>query len=136
MDPLLAFDVLIYLNVYFYPTFAIANVAMWAAKFTSSVFPTPDIEQDGLVMGTMVSSELFKLLLFRRLRETRAGISVVIAVLLTSITILCLLYVFLNQEPVLKLEYGMDSIMMVLLITEMFYGAFVFMPCCNKPVID
>uniref|UniRef100_A0A1Y1MUQ3 Uncharacterized protein n=1 Tax=Photinus pyralis TaxID=7054 RepID=A0A1Y1MUQ3_PHOPY len=63
-------------------------------------------------------------------------ISVVIAVLLTSITILCLLYVFLNQEPVLKLEYGMDSIMMVLLITEMFYGAFVFMPCCNKPVID
>ncbi|KAK5638070.1 hypothetical protein RI129_012365 [Pyrocoelia pectoralis] len=136
MDPLLAFEVLIYLNVYFYPTFAVANVAMWAAKFTSSVFPTPNIERDGLIMGTMVSSELFKLLLFRKLRPKREGIAVAIAVIFTTISILCLLYVFINQEPVLKLEYGMDSIMMVLLITEMFYGAFVFIPCCNKPVVD
>ncbi|KAK4878690.1 hypothetical protein RN001_011196 [Aquatica leii] len=71
MDPLLGFDVLLYFNMYFYPTFAVSNVSMWVAKYTSPVFLTPYIGQDGCIQGVLVSSELLKLLIFRRLRQQR-----------------------------------------------------------------
>lgn len=69
MDAMLTFDVLMYLNIYYYAMFGVMNVSMWLAKYTSTVFPTPDIHIDGLVQLVLTSSELAKILIFRRLRE-------------------------------------------------------------------
>lgn len=66
---MLTFDVLMYLNVYYYAMFSVMNVSMWLAKYTSTVFPTPNIDIDGVVMITLTFSELAKILIFQKLRE-------------------------------------------------------------------
>lgn len=64
-----------YLNMFYYPVFAVSNIGMCAAKYTSTVFPTPDIGQDACVQVGLTLSELLKLILFRKFREQREGTS-------------------------------------------------------------
>lgn len=75
MDAMLTFDVLMYLNVYYYAMFSVMNISMWLAKYTSTVFPTPDIDIDGVVQATLTISELLKIVVFKKLREQTESMS-------------------------------------------------------------
>jgi len=60
------------------------------------------------------------------------GLAVTLALFLTSISIAGLYYIFFIQEPILKLELILDSMMSVLLVGEVLYGILALLPCCKK----
>ncbi|XP_018324785.1 uncharacterized protein LOC108736733 [Agrilus planipennis] len=132
MDALLIFDVLMYVNLYYFPVFSFCNIMMLLAKYLSKKYPTPYIGTDALVQLGLLVSELLKIFLFKRLREQHKGWSVFVAVIFVATSICGLVYVFLLQTPVLKLEYILDAMMSFLLLSEFLYGIFSFMPCCKK----
>lgn len=54
------------------------------------------------------------------------------AVVLTCITIATLLYAYLLQNPVIKLETILNSLTLMLAITEVFFGILCLIPCGKK----
>lgn len=72
VDPELMFDCLLYLNFYYFPMFLICEPIMYFAKYNSTR-PTAFIERDATVVSITILSEMLKLIIFRRLRETRKG---------------------------------------------------------------
>lgn len=72
VDPELMFDCLMYLNLYYFPMFGICEPIMYIAKYNSTR-PTVFIERDATVVSITILSEFLKLIIFRRLRETRKG---------------------------------------------------------------
>lgn len=73
MDALLIFDVLMYINLYYFPMSGTCNTIMAFAKY-GSIIETPKIGQDASVQGAILTSEVIKLILFQKLRENRKGI--------------------------------------------------------------
>ncbi|KAB0790894.1 hypothetical protein PPYR_02694 [Photinus pyralis] len=134
MDPLLFFDCLMYLNNYYYYMFTMSNIAIWIAKNLSDNddYNTPNIVRDAYIAASLTISELLKIILFRKFRHRYTGWSVVLAVFLTIVSMLALLYVFLIQWPVLRLEFCLDIMLFVLLAFEVVCGVNVFLPCCNQ----
>ncbi|KAK5638069.1 hypothetical protein RI129_012364 [Pyrocoelia pectoralis] len=132
MDPLLFFDCLMYLNYYYYYMFTMSNIAIWIAKKWSDVYETPNITRDAYIAASLTISELLKLVLFKKFRPRYTGWSVLMAVFLTVLSMLALLYVFIIQWPVLRLEICLDIMLFVLLTFEVIYGIHVFMPCCAQ----
>lgn len=68
MDAPLMYEVLLYLNVYYFGVFAGSEMLIVFAKFNGPL-PTPHIELDGAVVAGILISELIKLLTFNRLRD-------------------------------------------------------------------
>lgn len=72
----------------------------------------------------------------RRFEDTVSFIfvegSVMAALMFVLISSVCIVYVFAVQSPVLKLEYGLDIVMGMLLAGELVYGILSFMPCLKK----
>lgn len=54
--------------------------------------------------------------------------SIIVGVFFTVVSTLSVLYVFVIQSPVLKMEYGLDIIMFILLAMELFFGTVSFIP--------
>lgn len=73
MEADLIFDVLLYLNVYYFPVYGIGESFVVCAKYVSSNLWTPDIGNDAAVVGAILTSEILKLILYRKLRDSRRG---------------------------------------------------------------
>ncbi|KAF2885273.1 hypothetical protein ILUMI_20896 [Ignelater luminosus] len=133
MDAQLVFECLMYLNLFYYFMFALANFGIWIAKQSvdNKIYNTPNINRDAYVALTLTVSELLKLVLYRKFRRTHLGWATLLGILFSVLSVFCLLYVFIFQEPVLKLEHCMDSMLFVLLIGEIIYGIYSFLPCCT-----
>ncbi|KAI4463665.1 putative membrane protein [Holotrichia oblita] len=72
MDAILMFDVLLYLNGYYYLLAAICHPVMVIAKYFSPNYETPEyITRDVIVVVTMVATDLLKILIYKKLREHR-----------------------------------------------------------------
>lgn len=84
MDVLLIFDVLMYINMYYYPMSIVCNSIMTLAKY-QSIIDTPEIGRDASVQGALLSCELIKLVLFKKLRAKREGMSTYIFLFLTRV---------------------------------------------------
>lgn len=152
LDAELMFECLIYLNVYYFAVFATCESIMTAAKYRSVIY-TPKIERDASVVFAILFAEISKILLYRRFKDERRGIDIIvwwwiwrwfylkylisdlitaIAALLTLVTIAGMLYTFFIQCPVLKLEYILCSLMIMLAGTEIIFGVLQLLPCCKK----
>lgn len=74
MDVILMFDVLLYLNCYYYLLAAVCHPVMVIAKFFSPNYKTSKtIEIDVTIVTILVVADLSKIILFRKLRENRRG---------------------------------------------------------------
>ncbi|XP_017784370.1 PREDICTED: uncharacterized protein LOC108568033 [Nicrophorus vespilloides] len=131
MDAPLMFEVLLYLNIYYFGVFAGSELLIFFAKFNSPL-PTPNINIDGGVVGGILFAELLKLLSFQKVRQKKKGAADFLAILFTSVSITGLLYIFILQSPVLKIELIVCGIMFLLLTTEFMFGFLQFLPCCKK----
>lgn len=68
------FDVLLYLNGYYYLLAVICHPVMVIAKYFSPNYETPEyITRDVIVVATMVVTDLLKILIYKKLREHRKG---------------------------------------------------------------
>ncbi|XP_017784369.1 PREDICTED: uncharacterized protein LOC108568032 [Nicrophorus vespilloides] len=133
MDALLMFDVLMYINGFYFPLFALGHPLMTLAKFYSSNYVTPQwIVVDASVVIILIFGDLMKLLFYKKFREQRKVLAVVVAVLLTCLSLSCILYILLKQENVIKMEYIICSITLVLFSNELAFGLLQCLPCCKK----
>lgn len=73
MDADLMFDVLMYLNLYYFPVFLVCESCVVFGKYISPNLWTPNIGKDAGVMGAMVMSELIKLVIHRKLKDNKKG---------------------------------------------------------------
>lgn len=73
MDAQLFFEVLLYLNCYYFGLFFVTEIFMVLAKYFSEKFYTPNIDLDGGILCIIMIAELTKLFTFRRIRETKPG---------------------------------------------------------------
>lgn len=73
MDAPLFFEVLLYLNCYYFGLFFVSETIMVLAKYFSNKFPTPNINLDGGILCIIMLAEFTKLLTFRKIRESRPG---------------------------------------------------------------
>ncbi|XP_023018224.1 uncharacterized protein [Leptinotarsa decemlineata] len=132
VDTELMFECLIYLNLFYFPVFGTCETIMTAAKYIS-IIDTPKIDTDAAVVGTKLSVELLKILIYRKFKDFRRRTVTAITVLLTFVTIGTLFYSFFIQSPVLKLESILNSLTIMLATTEVVFGILEILPCCQKP---
>ncbi|CAH0560764.1 unnamed protein product [Brassicogethes aeneus] len=134
-DAELMFECLIYLNTFYYPVFASCESIMAIAKYRSSR-DTPKIGQDAIVVFARLFVELLKIVLFKKLKDERRNLATAAGVFLTVLSICGLLYTFFIQDPVLKLEYILSSLSIILACTEVVFGILHFMPCCQRKLYE
>lgn len=73
MEADLMFEVLLYLNIYYFPVFSVAESFVVCAKYISNELRTPRICKDAAVVGSILLSELIKLLLYQKMKDQRRG---------------------------------------------------------------
>lgn len=73
MEADLMFEVFMYLNIYYYPVFSVAESFVVCAKYVSKELWTPDIGVDASVVGSILVSDLLKILLYQKLKPKRKG---------------------------------------------------------------
>lgn len=73
MEADLMFEVLMYINIYYFPVFAVAESFVVSAKYISNELWTPRIGIDASVVGSVLISELSKLLIYQRTKDNRRG---------------------------------------------------------------
>ena len=69
MDAVLMFEVLLYLNLYFFGLFCVGELVILLAKCLSPVLCIPNIGRDAAVLMVVFASEILKLQGFKRSRE-------------------------------------------------------------------
>ncbi|XP_019865341.1 uncharacterized protein LOC109594566 [Aethina tumida] len=131
LDAELMFECLIYLNTFYFPVFATCESIMAIAKYRS-IRDTPKIGQDASVVFSRLFAELLKIVLFRKLKDDRRTLATACSVILTLLSICGILYTFFIQDPVLKLEYILGAISIMLTCTEVVFGVLDLLPCCQK----
>ncbi|XP_066255052.1 transmembrane protein 216-like [Euwallacea similis] len=131
VDAELMFECLIYLNMFYFPVFALCETIMTIAKYRS-IIKTPHIGQDAAVVFTRLTSELTKILLYRKFKEEKRQLVTGIAVFFTYITISGLAYTFFIQKPVLKLEHILNSLTIMLALSEVVFGNLQLMLKCFR----
>ncbi|KRT80291.1 hypothetical protein AMK59_6851 [Oryctes borbonicus] len=133
MDAILMFDVLLYLNIYYYLLAAICHPVMVIAKYFSPNYVTPEhISTDVAVVATMVVTDLLKILIYRKLREKSKVVAVIVGILFISVTFTCTLYLLFLQQGTTNMEYIISSVTMILYFSELVFGILSFFPCCKK----
>ncbi|KAJ8962998.1 hypothetical protein NQ314_005637 [Rhamnusium bicolor] len=131
IDTELMFECLIHLNMFYYAVFGTCDIFMTIAKYVGPR-ETLHIYEDGAVMFTKLAAELAKILLFRRYKEERRRLVTAAAVGLTFVTMATLYYGFFIQTPVIRLEYMLNSLTVLLTVTEVVFGILDLLPCCKK----
>ncbi|CAH2000456.1 unnamed protein product [Acanthoscelides obtectus] len=131
VDTELMFECLIYLNAFYFPVFGICETIMTAAKY-NSIVDTPDIVQDAAVAFTKLSAELIKMVIYKRFKNVRRKITTAIVVFFTFVTFAALIYQLFLQKPIMRLEYILNSITIMLATTEIVFGILDLLPCCQK----
>nr|CAH7724339.1 unnamed protein product [Callosobruchus chinensis] len=131
MDTELMFECLIYLNAFYFPVFGICETIMTAAKY-NSIVDTPDIFRDAAVAFTKLSAEMIKMLIYKRFKDLRRKISTAVTVFFTCITFAALIYQLFLQKPIMRLEYILNSITIMLASTEIVFGILDLLPCFQK----
>ncbi|XP_022914612.1 uncharacterized protein [Onthophagus taurus] len=131
MDALLMFDVLMYLNFFYYPMAAFYHPIIILAKFYS---PSDDdtTRNDIIVVTAMIFTDLIKLGVYKKIRENRKVIAVIITILLSSITFCCTLHIVIVQKNPTKMERIFSSMTATLYFLELMFGILQFFPCCQK----
>lgn len=71
MEASLMFDVLLYLNLFYFPVFLVCEGCVVFGKYISPNLWTPNIGKDAAVMAVMVTSEFIKLVIHRKFKDTR-----------------------------------------------------------------
>lgn len=127
MEAPLMFEVLMYLNSYYFGMFSMFEFSVICAKSIDDAQKKPDYSMDDLVKNMTVFVflcliEVFRTFLSRRDNAADKAICVFLSLILTIPSALGVLYFLLWQENVFKLENILGCIQLVLQATQVFFG--------------
>lgn len=127
MEAPLMFEVLMYLNSYYFGMFSMFEFSVILAKSIDDAQKKPDYEMDDLVKNMtvfvfMCLIEVFRTFLSRRDNAADKAICVFLSLILTIPSALGVVYFLLWQDRVFKLENILGCIQLVLQATQVFFG--------------
>ncbi|XP_017769042.1 PREDICTED: transmembrane protein 216-like [Nicrophorus vespilloides] len=127
----LTFEVLLYLNSYYFGLFAVCEIGINVVKAINQ--PLPSFGTDlGILLGVCVL-EVFRVIIARKGNLTEKWWSVFAALLFTVPSALGVVYFLLWQSFVIRFEYIMCAIQLTLQAMEIFFGILVLLPICKTP---
>ncbi|KAJ8956520.1 hypothetical protein NQ318_019239 [Aromia moschata] len=132
MNTSLTFEVLLYLNSYYFGLFAVCEVGMNVVKYVNFNGLHHFTTDFGVLMAVCVI-ELFRVILARRGNLTEKTWPVILAILLTIPSVLGVVYLMIWQSEVLRFEYIICTIQLGLCVLEIITGILCLFPCCKTP---
>lgn len=119
INPCLAYEVLMYLNSYYFGTFVVCEITMEISKliFVPTV-PISNLLQEYGILLLLCAVESVRIYLGRKGNLTETIIPIIISIVLTFPSALGVVYFLLWQSYVLRLETILCSIQLVMLALE------------------
>ncbi|XP_036325124.1 transmembrane protein 216 [Rhagoletis pomonella] len=132
-NPSLGYEVLIYLNSFYFGMFACCELSMGLLKAINLSYPSHVLARDSGVLIGFCILETVRIILGRRGSLAEKSWPVILSVFLTVPCFLGVSYILLLQEYKLRLEYVLCTLEIGLYLTEIWYAIlFVFSLC--RPV--
>ncbi|KAF5275983.1 hypothetical protein FQA39_LY00779 [Lamprigera yunnana] len=129
MNASLTFEVLLYLNSYYFGLFAVCEIGMNIVKAIN--LSLPNFETDFGILLAVCMLELFRVILARKGNFTEKAWPVILAIMLTVPSAIGVVYFVFWQSVVLRLEYIICGIQFVFQIAEIFFGILCLLPVCK-----
>ncbi|XP_018328101.2 transmembrane protein 216-like [Agrilus planipennis] len=130
MNTSLTFEVLLYLNSYYFGLFSVCEIGINIVKAINLTLP--NIWTDFGILMAICGLELIRVVLGRKGNLTESNWTVLIAILLTLPSIMGVFYFMLWQSLVLRLEYIMCTIQLCFQTAEVVFGVLCLLPICKK----
>ncbi|EDW80969.1 uncharacterized protein Dwil_GK11811 [Drosophila willistoni] len=132
-NPSMNYEVLIYLNSFYFGMFACCEMAMGLLKAINLSYTGHTLMQDSAVMISFIVLETIRLIMGRKGSLAERGWTAILSVFLTAPCFLGVSYLLLLQTYRLRLEYCLCTLQIALYLTEVWYAiVFVFSLC--RPV--
>ncbi|KAH8406534.1 hypothetical protein KR215_006101 [Drosophila sulfurigaster] len=132
-NPSMNYEVLIYLNSFYFGMFACCEMAMGLLKAINLSYTGHSLAQDSAVMISFIVLETLRLIMGRKGTLAERGWTAILSVFLTAPCFLGVSYLLLLQTYKLRLEYCLGTLQIALYLTEVWYAiVFVFSLC--RPV--
>lgn len=132
-NPSLAYEVLIYLNSFYFGMFACCELGMGLLKAINLTYTGHTLAQDTLVLVAVCILETIRIKLGRKGSLSERGWQVILSVFLTIPCFMGVSYILVLQAYKLRLEYVLCTLMMALYLTEIWY-AIMFVFSSYRPV--
>lgn len=132
-NPSLAYEVLIYLNSFYFGMFACCELGMGLLKAINLSYKEHTLARDSIILVALCILETVRIRMGRCGSLAERDWKVIVSVFLTVPCFFGVLYILIGQAYKLRLEYVMCTLQLALYITEIWYAIkFVFSLC--RPV--
>lgn len=132
-NPSLAYEVLIYLNSFYFGMFACCELGMGLLKAINLAYTAQTLVKDSIILVGVCILETVRIKLGRCGTLAERDWQVILSVFLTFPCFMGVSYILILQAYKLRLEYLMCTLQLALYLTEVWYAIkFVFSLC--RPV--
>ncbi|CRK97716.1 CLUMA_CG011096, isoform A [Clunio marinus] len=132
----LTYEILMYLNSFYFGMFATCEIGMQTLKFVHLVYKNDDLIQEAIVLLALCLLESIRIHLGRKGSLSDHGYHVWLSAILTIPVSMGVLYLLFLQTHVLSLEYILCALMLLLQITELAFAILFLFSLCKQPTYD
>ncbi|CAH1174280.1 unnamed protein product [Phaedon cochleariae] len=132
MNASLTFEVLLYLNSYYFGLFAVCELGMNAVKYINFGNLHHYSTDFGVFIGVCFI-EILRVLIARRGNLTERRWPVIVAILLTIPSIIGVVYLMIWQSEILRFEYIICAMQLGFCTAEIISGILCLFKCCQTP---
>ncbi|KAL3278262.1 hypothetical protein HHI36_013599 [Cryptolaemus montrouzieri] len=129
----LTFEVILYLNSYYFGFFSVCEICMNLVKYINTNGDIERFETDFSILASVFVIEIFRVILAQRGNLTEKKWTVFLALLLTIPSAAGVIYLIFLQTEVLRFEYILCSIQLCMELLEIGTGIIVLSPICKTP---
>nr|CAH7761201.1 unnamed protein product [Callosobruchus chinensis] len=132
MNVSLTFEVLLYLNSYYFGLFAVCELGMNAVKYINFGSIQHYSTDFGVLFGVCFI-EILRVILASRGNLTEKKWPVIVALLLTVPSLLGVVYLMVWQSEILRFEYIICALQLGFCTAEIVTGVLCLFSCCQSP---
>jgi len=132
----LTYEILMYLNSFYFGMFATCEIGMGTLKFVNLDYKQDELIRETIVLLGLCLLESIRIHLGRKGSLSDHGYQVWLSVILTVPNTLGVIYLLFFQTFVLKLEYILCALMLLLQLTELVFAVLFLFTLCKQPTYD
>ncbi|KAI8124624.1 transmembrane protein 216 [Lucilia cuprina] len=135
-NPSLTYEVLIYLNSFYFGMFAGCELAMSLLKAINLTYPMDILIRDMCVIFGFCLLETIRIIMGRKGTLAERGWPAIMSVFLTVPCFLGVTYILLLQKYKIRLEYVLCTLQLGLYLTEIWYAIYFVFSLCRPVTYD
>uniref|UniRef100_U5EQ71 Putative conserved plasma membrane protein n=1 Tax=Corethrella appendiculata TaxID=1370023 RepID=U5EQ71_9DIPT len=135
-NPSLTYEILLYLNSFYFGMFATCELGMLTLKAVNLPYPEHILPREASLLIVLCLVESIRIVLGRKGSLSDYGWQVIVSVFLTIPTALAVAYLLLYQTHILRLEYILCALMLALQLTEIMFAILFVFTLCRPPSYD